>query len=123
MMSGCSRSLAVVAEPGRQAATYPYRKEQAIRIVILKTGMLSQALSLKPTHPPQPHIPTKATCAAHAEKCMIFVFCFRELKLRETPSPHSPRTALTGPMQASGATRLQVKHSHPQGVLQMGNFA
>jgi len=48
IISGCSRSLAVVAEPGRQAATYTYRKEQAIRIVILKTGMLSQALSLIP---------------------------------------------------------------------------
>jgi len=87
MMSGCGRPLAVVAEPGRQAATYTYRKEQAIRIV---------ALSLKLT------LPTKVTCAACAEKCMIFVFCFRELKLRQTPSPHSPKTALTGPMQASG---------------------
>jgi len=94
----------VVAEPGRQAATYTYRKEQAIRIV---------ALSLKLT------LPTKVTCAACAEKCMIFVLYFRELKLRQTPSPHSPKAALTGPTQASGATRLQVKHSHPQGILQM----
>jgi hypothetical protein len=85
MMSGCGRPLAVVAEPGRQAATYTYRKEQAIRIV---------ALSLKLT------LPTKVTCAACAEKCMIFVFCFRELKLRHTPSPpqpkNSPHRAYTG---------------------------
>jgi hypothetical protein len=82
MMSGCSRPLVVVAEPGRQAATYTYRKEQAIRIV---------AFSLKLT------LPTKVTCAACAEKCMIF---FRELKLRQTPSPpqpkNSPHRAYTG---------------------------
>ena len=89
LTSASSRPLAVVAEPGRQAATYTYRKEQAIRIV---------ALSLKLT------LPTKVTCAAHAEKCMIFVLCPGEPKLRQTPSPPQPKTAATGPTQASGAT-------------------
>ena len=84
MMSGCSRPLAVVAEPGRQAATYTCRKEQAIRIVILKTGMLSQALSLKPTHPPQPHILPKVTCAAHTEKFLMFTLCPRLPKSRQS---------------------------------------
>jgi len=102
LTSASSRPLAVVAEPGRQAATYTYRKEQAIRIV---------ALSLKLI------LPTKVTCDVCAEKCMIFVLCPGEPKLRETPSPHSPKTALTEPTQASGATRLQVKHSHLQGGL------
>jgi hypothetical protein len=118
-MSGCSRPLAVVAEPGRQAATYTYRKEQAIRIVILKTGMLSQALSPKPTHPPQPHIPTKATCAAHAEKCMILVLCPGEPKLRETPSPRQPENRPHRAYTGIRRTRLQLKHTHPQGGLQM----
>jgi hypothetical protein len=91
-MSGCSRPLAVMAEPGRQAATYTYRKEQAIRIVILKTGMPSQALSLKPTHPPQPHILPKVTRVALAEKCVIFVLP-GEPNLRQTPSPLQPENS------------------------------
>ena len=62
---------------------------------------LSRALSLKPTHPPQPHILPKVTCAAHTGKCMIFVLP-GEPKSQQTPSPYRPKTALTGPMQASG---------------------
>ncbi len=32
----------------------------------------------------------------------------------QLPLSHSPKVALTGHTQASGATRLQVKHSHPR---------
>jgi hypothetical protein len=38
-------------------------------------------------------VPTKVTCAAHAEKGVILVLCAGELKLRQTPSPPQPENS------------------------------